>query len=248
KTEPVNDKDLVLYFAAPENWIEAGYTIKSNLCFSAADNTWGQRDMLKTADEYNGLTVYKYVYAASEFSSSNLDKLQFQAYSGSTWMAQYVAVSGTAACDSINGKLYDSTTESWVDDFTPSDDSGDEGDSTETEVYVLGHYISDYHDWTDIDTYFTEQSDGTYILQFVAVSGNDISVNVYDVTNSMFNCVAASTSLIIDSGSAISKTYSLSPSSSRGKSVTIKGVTTGMKFSFIYNSDDNTLTVNYTPE
>lgn len=245
QTPPGYDKDLVLYFAAPQAWLEAEYKIKANICFSAEDNTWGQRNMIQTTDTYNGLTVFRYTYASSDFVTENLDKLQFQAYSGSDWQAQFVAVEDTAACDSINGKLYDSASKQWVE-YTPSPGTSDVTGPPPEADYALCYYSAS-HSWDDITTYFTKQEDGAYLLSFTSPDANDISCNVFDLVNSKYNCVAASVSLPIESGTGVTETYSLSASSSRGKSITIKGVAAGMQLQFLYDPAENTLTITYDP-
>lgn len=244
KTSQGYDKDLVIYFAAPDEWLTSDYTVKSNICFDAGDNVWGQRNMIQTSDKFGDLTVFRYTYKADEFYSENIDVLQFQAYSGSTWQTQFVAVSGTTLCESINGMLYDSASQKWVD-YTPAPGTVDVVKPAAAD-YALCYY-SETHNWDDKTSYFTKKSDGTYVFNYVADSAPSISCNVFNLVSNEFNCVAASTSLTIVADTGLSETYSLSPSASRGKSITIKGLTEGMKINFVYHPDTNTLDVNYVP-
>ena len=244
KTTQGYDKDLVIYFAAPEEWLTSKYTVKSNICFDAGDNVWGQRNMIQTTDKFGGLAVFRYTYKADEFYSENIDKLQFQAYNGSAWQTQFVAVNDTTMYESINGMLYDSTTQKWVD-YTPAPGTIDVIEPAEAD-YALCYY-SETHSWDDRNSYFTKKNDGTYTFTYVADSAPSIRCNVFDLVNNEFNCVAASTSLTIAGDVEVSETYSLSASASRGKSITIKGLTEGMKINFVYHPDTNTVDVNYVP-
>lgn len=111
----------------------------------------------------------------------------------------------------------------------------------EKSNYVLCYYSSGTHGWKDLDTYFAKQSDGTYALDFTVANSENISCNVYNAETSTYNCVAASTSLTFASGETTK--FDLTASSSRGKSLTIKGLEEGLKIKFVYNPTDNTLTV-----
>ena len=236
-------KNLVLYFAVPDQWLDAGYTVKSNLCFDKVDNLWGQHKMIQTTDKYQGLTVFRYTYSAMDFVSDSIETLQFQAYEGSTWKAQFVAASTKTKCDSINGMLYDSKTEKWVS-YTPSEGTTDVTEPLPDAEYGLCYYTSS-HSWDTLDTFFTKQADGIYTLDFTAANTADISCNVYKFADSTYNCVEASTSFDIIASTSNSKVFNLSPSTSRGKSITLKGVTEGNLLKFVYDSNTNTLTISY---
>lgn len=238
------NKDLVLYFAAPDEWLDLKYTVKANVCFDSADNSWGQHKMIQTTDNYNGLTVFRYTYSSMDFVSDSIDTLQFQAYEGSDWKAQFVAESSKTLCDSINGKLYDSKTGQWVT-YTPSEGTKDVVDPLPDTDYALNYY-SNSHKWDTFDTLFTQQTDGIYTLDFtVPANEGNISCNVYKLSDRTYNCVATSTPLDIIASTADSKTFNLSPSSSKGKSLTIYGAPQGSVLSFIYDSNANTLTISY---
>ncbi|MGN0489606.1 MAG: starch-binding protein [Ruminococcus sp.] len=112
------------------------------------------------------------------------------------------------------------------------------GDDTH---YALKYYNGTAHGWSDTDTYFTPQTDGTYVLYFTAKNADDISLNVYDVSSAKYNCVSASTNFTFEAG--ITNNYTLVASSSRGKSITIKGMQAGYVLKFVYNPTSNTLNV-----
>ena len=234
------NKDLVLYFAAPDEWLNLKYTVKTNVCFDSADNSWGQHNMIQTTDKYNGLTVFRYTYSSMDFVSDSIDTLQFQAYEGSSWKTQFVAKSSKTSCDSINGMLYDSKTGKWVI-YTPSEGTKD----VVNTGYAL-NYHSNFHKWDSFDTFFIKQANGIYTLDFtVPANEGNISCNVYKFSDRTYNCVADSTSYDIIVSTADSATFNLSPSSSRGKSLTIYGAPQGSVLSFVYDSNANTLTISY---
>ncbi|MEE1220116.1 MAG: starch-binding protein [Ruminococcus sp.] len=107
--------------------------------------------------------------------------------------------------------------------------------------YALCYYNTGTHTWSDIDTYFTANADGTHSISFTATNSEDISLNIYNMATSQYNCVSASTSLTYLSGNT--SNYTLTPSSSRGKSITINGLTAGAKLSFVYNPTNNSLKI-----
>ena len=90
-------------------------------------------------------------------------------------------------------------------------------------------------------TYLTENGAGTYVYEMTTVNSEDISCNVYNTIKSEYNCVSASETLNYSSGT--SNTYNLSASSSRGKSITIKGLSAGKKITFIYTAATKTLKI-----
>lgn len=107
--------------------------------------------------------------------------------------------------------------------------------------YALCYYNSTAHSWSNIDTFFTPNSDGTYVLKLVTKNSDDVSLNVYDNSTGTFNCIAASTKFTYASGSFCD--YTLTGSPSRGKSITISGLSVGLQLAFLYNPADNTLKV-----
>lgn len=112
---------------------------------------------------------------------------------------------------------------------------------SDDELYALCYYCDGSHAWATIDTFFTPQGDGTYVLNFTTVSTENISLNVYNNSTSTYNCVSSSTPLTYTAGT--SQTCSLAGSSSRGKSITISGLSSGVRLQFIYNPSANTLAI-----
>ncbi|MGN1139067.1 MAG: starch-binding protein, partial [Ruminococcus sp.] len=107
--------------------------------------------------------------------------------------------------------------------------------------YALCYYNSTYHGWSSIDTFLKPQADGTYTLDFTTTNTSDISLNIYDNSSKTYNCVPASTNFTYSPDAVYD--YTLSGSSSRGKSITIKGLSEGNILNFVYNPADNTLKV-----
>lgn len=113
----------------------------------------------------------------------------------------------------------------------------------ENEHYALCYYNSTVHGWSDIDTFFTKQSDGTYKLKFTAKNSDNISLNIYDNEKGQYNCVSESTAVYCATGN--SSTHTLTASSSRGKSLTIYDLTAGTTIEFVYNPSNNTLKISF---
>lgn len=112
---------------------------------------------------------------------------------------------------------------------------------TGNSKYMLKYYNTGTHTWNDNDAYFVDNGNGTYIFELTTVNSEDISCNVFNTVKSEYNCVNESETLNYSSGS--SKTYNLSASSSRGKSITIKGLNAGKKLTFIYTASTKTLKI-----
>jgi hypothetical protein len=112
---------------------------------------------------------------------------------------------------------------------------------SDNKRYALKYYNGTAHDWNATDTFFTPQSDGTYVLDFVATNSDNISLKVYDNSSGTYNCVSDSTSFTYSVGTV--NTYSLVGPVSTGSSITIKGMSTGATLKFVYNPTSNTLQV-----
>ena len=107
--------------------------------------------------------------------------------------------------------------------------------------YLLGYYNSQSHGWSDMDTYFKPVGDGTFKLEFTAENAESISCNVYNIVDKKYNCVSASTNFEYSAG--LNKIFTLATSDNRGKSITINGLSAGLKITFIYNPASNTLDI-----
>lgn len=73
---------VTIYFAAPKDWTDNGYTIKLNGRLSSNEELWTNPpvEMQDTGKEYNGKKVYK---AETTTPQGGYYVLQFQAYAGS---------------------------------------------------------------------------------------------------------------------------------------------------------------------
>ena len=110
--EPTQPEDTIaVYYSPSQNWLDAGYTVKANA--QGSTELWTQVDMTDTGETVNGQPVYKAEFAMSAVPYGGLDTLQFQAYNGSEWIEQIVAISSWATIDTFDGKYYDGA--GWVD-------------------------------------------------------------------------------------------------------------------------------------
>ena len=111
---------VTIYFAAPKEWTDNRYTIKLNGRLSSTENLWTSPpvEMQDTGKEYNGKKVYK---AETTTPNGGYHILQFQAYAGSNWIKEILAINNkwTPTSD-INNHIYEDG-QGWKDDFTPFD-------------------------------------------------------------------------------------------------------------------------------
>lgn len=113
-------------------------------------------------------------------------------------------------------------------------------DVGENEHYLLLFYQSGVHTWNDKDTYF-KYSNGEYTLDYTSTSSENISISLFDNRTSKYMSLSSSAELTYSSGA--SGTYTLNTVSSRGKSITIKGLSSGVKLRFKYDPDSNNVTI-----
>ena len=106
---------VTIYFAAPKDWTEKGYTIKMNGEVQADNNTWKTEVMQDTGKTYGDCKVY---VAETTTSQGRYYVLQFQAYKNDEWKEQFVAINNvwTDTCN-IDKKIY--VNGEWKDDFSP---------------------------------------------------------------------------------------------------------------------------------
>lgn len=111
------DTGVTIYFAAPKEWTENGYTIKLNGKLN--ENLWTNPsvEMQDTGKEYNGKKVYK---AETTTPNGGYYILQFQAYAGSKWIKEILAINKWTPTSDINNHIYEDG-QGWKDDFTPFD-------------------------------------------------------------------------------------------------------------------------------
>ena len=107
---------VTIYFAAPKDWTEKGYTIRANGKLQSDAENWRFVEMQDTGKEYNGKKVYK---AETTTPQGGYYVLQFQAYAGSYWQRQIVAIDNNwTPTSNINNHIYEDG-QGWKDDFTP---------------------------------------------------------------------------------------------------------------------------------
>ncbi len=235
KVQPVGD---TYYFENTNNWSVVNCYAWSG---SSKNATWPGVAIEKVGTS-NGHDVYgiKFDYAA-QYSSIIFNN-------GSSQTVDIALNTYEYNCFKLNGSK-DSSEHYLVDnyqfdsDVEPTTAPITTVPVSDNNLYAMGYYNAGYHDWSDIDTFLTPQSDGTYTLDFVATNSVDISLNIYNNSSKIYNCVAASTSVTYSTGASYD--YSLSGSTSRGRSVTIKGLSSGSVIKLVYNPTNNTLKVTF---
>lgn len=111
---------VTIYFAAPKDWTDNGYTIKLNGGLSSNEELWTNPpvEMQDTGKEYNGKKVYK---AETTTPQGGYYVLQFQAYAASGWQHEILAIDNNwTPTSNINNHIYEDG-QGWKDDFTPFD-------------------------------------------------------------------------------------------------------------------------------
>lgn len=111
---------VTIYFAAPKDWTDKEYTIKLNGRLSSNEELWTNPpvEMQDTGKEYNGKKVYK---AETTTPQGGYYVLQFQAYAGSGWQQEILAIDNNwTPTSNINNHIYEDG-QGWKDDFTPFD-------------------------------------------------------------------------------------------------------------------------------
>ena len=107
---------VTIYFAAPKDWTDKEYTIRANGKLQSDAENWRFVEMQDTGKEYNGKKVYK---AETTTPLGGYYVLQFQAYAGSYWQHQIVAIDNNwTPTSNINNHIYEDG-QGWKDDFTP---------------------------------------------------------------------------------------------------------------------------------
>ncbi len=109
------------------------------------------------------------------------------------------------------------------------------------EVYALYYYTANHAWGYDESSFFSKNGDGSFSFKYTAPDSNDLSFNVYNTNTKKYNCVASSTPLTYSVNSETQ--YTLSESSSRGKSITVSGLSAGAVLKMTYNPGSNTLKV-----
>ncbi|MGN1050989.1 MAG: dockerin type I domain-containing protein, partial [Acutalibacteraceae bacterium] len=99
-------EDVTIYAVIPDEWVEAGYTIKANINTESA-GTWVSGKMFDTGKTYNSKKIYSYTFSGSLFPEGGVYDLQIQGYDGSTWMGQYrIYESNFTSVDIFRNKMW----------------------------------------------------------------------------------------------------------------------------------------------
>ena len=216
------------YFENTNNWSEVyGYAWTG----SSNNASWPGAKLSKVGTNA-GHDVYKIKFdSAAQYSciifNGGKDKPQTVDISLEKYKGNCFYLDGTSS----DGKLN-------VGDFTYNNG----GDNPETDNKYALYYYTANHDWGyENDNTFTENGDGSYTLEYTAADSNNLSFNVYNTKTKKYNCVEASASLNYALNSETQ--YSLAESSSRGKSITVSGLSAGAVLKMTYNPSSNTLKV-----
>ena len=106
---------VTIYFAAPKDWTDNRYTIRANGKLQSDPEKWKFVEMQDTGKEYNGKKVYK---AETTTPQGGYYVLQFQAYAGSEWKHEFLAINNWTPTSNINNHIYEAG-QGWKADFTP---------------------------------------------------------------------------------------------------------------------------------
>ena len=107
--------------------------------------------------------------------------------------------------------------------------------------YALLYYVSGEHNWTDTSKLFTPDGNGKYTYQFTSEGVENLSFSLYDKTDKKYLSMAESASLSYADGETTD--YTLTTQSSRGKSITVTGLTAGSVVTIVYNPENNAVSV-----
>lgn len=106
---------VTIYFAAPKDWTDNRYRIRANGKLQSDPEKWKFVEMQDTGKEYNGKKVYK---AETTTPQGGYYVLQFQAYAGSEWKHEFLAINNWTPTSNINNHIYEAG-QGWKADFTP---------------------------------------------------------------------------------------------------------------------------------
>lgn len=106
---------VTIYFAAPKDWTDNRYRIRANGKLQSDPEKWKFVEMQDTGKEYNGKKVYK---AETTTPQGEYYVLQFQAYAGSEWKHEFLAINNWTPTSNINNHIYEAG-QGWKADFTP---------------------------------------------------------------------------------------------------------------------------------
>lgn len=99
------ESGVTIYFAAPKDWTDNGYTVKANGCESNGENKWTCQEMVNTGETYNDLQVYKVVMSVPQYGG--YDKFQFLALSDGLQQTYKEVFSSWKTVAEIDGRIFD---------------------------------------------------------------------------------------------------------------------------------------------
>ncbi len=147
----------------------------------------------------------------------------------------YISGTGTDGKCKVGNFNFNSSVE-------PTIPTNPEHNVNENEHYLLLFYQSGVHGWDNKDTYFG-YTNNTYTLDYTTVSAENISLSLYDNKKSKYLSLQSSATPSFAAGG--SDEFTLTEMSSRGKSITINGLSVGSKLRFTFDPSSNIITINY---
>ena len=108
---------VTIYFAAPTDWTDRGYTIEAKGCESRYEDRWICQEMVNTGKTYNNLQVYKVVMRHPKYD--RYDRFQFLAKLGGQQPAYKEVFSSRKTVAEIDGRIFYSDGKSEV--YNPFD-------------------------------------------------------------------------------------------------------------------------------
>ena len=107
--------------------------------------------------------------------------------------------------------------------------------------YILLYYITNEHGWEDTDSLFTRNADGKYIYTLKSKGSENISFSLYDNTDKVYQSMATSTGVVYKDGEQFD--YTLQEQTTRGKSITVNGLSENSVINVVYNPENNAVSV-----
>lgn len=114
------ESGVTIYFAAPKDWTDKGYTIEAKGCESRPEDRWICQEMVNTRETYNNLQVYKVVMSYPQYGG--YDKFQFLAKSRGQQQDYKEVIQNWRTVAEIDGRIFYSDGKSEVyNPFNPND-------------------------------------------------------------------------------------------------------------------------------
>ncbi len=109
------------------------------------------------------------------------------------------------------------------------------------ETYALLYYVADEHDWTNVDTFLQPDGTGSYKLTYTPKSTNNFSCSLYNKKTGKYICLSTSAKFDFAAGQTFEQT--LEEHSSRGKSITVYGMSTTNLLDIVFTPSTNKITI-----